>query len=231
MLCIVYVTPFPRVPFIRSSSFTFQAYRLLGGIPARVLGSIVSVQAYWLCRFRPVRFGVGCRRMKETLSVINRLRQDGVIGPYAIGGAVGATLYLEPMATVDVDVFVLFEPAPLLLTLTPIYEACARMGYKAEGEAIQIEGWPVQFLAASDPLLAEAVREALTRESDGITTRVMSAEHLMAIALRTGRAKDHARLVMFVEAAVFDMGRLRAILGRYSLLEAWGKFEQRFLQP
>jgi hypothetical protein len=169
--------------------------------------------------------------MKETLSVIDRLHRDGVIGPYAIGGAVGATFYLEPMATVDVDVFVHFEPAVLVLTLTPVYEACARLGYPAEGEAIQIEGWPVQFLAASDPLLAEAVREAVTRESEGLATRVMSAEHLMAIALRTGRAKDHARLVMFAEAGVFDMVRLRAILGRHSLLETWAKFEQRFLQP
>jgi hypothetical protein len=114
--------------------------------------------------------------------------------------------------------------------LTPIYEACASLGYPAECEAIQIEGWLVRFLAASDPLLAEAVREAVTRESEGLATRVMTAEYLMAIALRTGRAKDHARLLMFVEAGAFDMGRLRGILGRHSLLETWAKFEQRFLQ-
>ncbi len=33
--------------------------------------------------------------MKETLAVINQLRADGLIGDYAIGGAVGATFYLE----------------------------------------------------------------------------------------------------------------------------------------
>jgi hypothetical protein len=59
----------------------------------------------------------------------------------------------------------------------------------------------------------------------------MTAEHLMAIALRTGRAKDHARLVMFAEAGIANMDRLREILGRHSLLEAWAKFEPRFLQP
>ena len=31
---------------------------------------------------------------------------DGVIDQYAIGGAVAATFYLEPAATIDVDVFV-----------------------------------------------------------------------------------------------------------------------------
>jgi len=169
--------------------------------------------------------------MKKTLAVIEQLHADGVIGPYAVGGAVGAAFYLEPVATLDVDVFVLFEPAPLILTLTPIYEACAKLGYQAEGDAIQIEGWPVQFLPASQPLVAEAVREAVTREADGLTTRVMTAEHLMAIALQTGRAKDHARLVMFVEAGIADMDRLRDILARHSLLDAWAKFEKRFLQP
>ena len=39
--------------------------------------------------------------MKETLEAIHRMRTDGVIGAYAIGGAVGATFYLEPMATMD----------------------------------------------------------------------------------------------------------------------------------
>jgi hypothetical protein len=169
--------------------------------------------------------------VKETLAIVEKLLADGVIGPYAVGGAVGAAFYLEPVATLDVDIFVLFEPAPLILTLTPIYEACAKLGYLAEGDAIQIEGWPVQFLPASQPLLAEAVLEAVTREADGLTTRVMTAEHLMAIALQTGRAKDHARLVMFVEAGIADMDRLRDILARHSLLEAWAKFENRFLQP
>ena len=59
----------------------------------------------------------------------------------------------------------------------------------------------------------------------------MTAEHLMAIALQTGRAKDHARLVMFVEAGIADMDRLRDILARHSLLDGWAKFEKRFLQP
>jgi hypothetical protein len=83
--------------------------------------------------------------LKETLSVIDRLHRDGVIGPYAIGGAVGAIFYLEPMAAVDVYVFVLFEPAALVLTLTSIYEACARLGYQAEGQAIP------DWLAAAIP--------------------------------------------------------------------------------
>ena len=168
--------------------------------------------------------------MKDTLAVVEKLHHDGVFGAYAIGGAVGAAFYLEPVATLDVDIFVLFEPTAVVVSLSPIYEACARLGYEAAGDAIQIQGWPVQFLPANLPLVAEAVTQAAVRESDGLTTRVMTAEHLMAIALQTGRAKDYARLVMFVESGVADMTGFRIILARHSLLDAWEKFENRYLK-
>lgn len=82
----------------------------------------------------------------------------------------------------------------------------------------------MQFLPATQPLVAEAVHDAISQAADRLTTRVMSEEHLMAIALQTGRTKDYARLVMFMEAGPADMTR-------HSLLDAWGKFEDRFLKP
>ena len=62
--------------------------------------------------------------MNGTLEIINRMQADGVIGKYAIGGAVGATFYLEPVATADVDIFVMLPTASgsALLSLSPIYE-------------------------------------------------------------------------------------------------------------
>ena len=98
--------------------------------------------------------------MKDTLAVLNRLAASGVIGDYAVGGAVGATFYLEPLATVDLDIFVIFENAPLILTLTPIYDWLSQQGFQPAGDAVRIHGWPVQFLPASGPLLEEAVRRA-----------------------------------------------------------------------
>ena len=56
---------------------------------------------------------------------------------------------------------------------------------------------------------------------EAVPARVMTAEHLMAIALQTGRAKDHARLVAFVEAGQADNRRLHDILERHHLLDAW----------
>jgi hypothetical protein len=40
------------------------------------------------------------------------MEADGIIDRYAIGGAVGTTFYLEPVATLDVDVFVAFHREP-----------------------------------------------------------------------------------------------------------------------
>jgi hypothetical protein len=42
--------------------------------------------------------------IKEVIAIINQMQADGVVERYAIGGAVGATFYLEPVATLDVDI-------------------------------------------------------------------------------------------------------------------------------
>lgn len=42
--------------------------------------------------------------IKEAISVINRMQADGVVERYAIGGAVGATFYLEPVSAVALHV-------------------------------------------------------------------------------------------------------------------------------
>ncbi|MEI8341971.1 MAG: hypothetical protein WCH43_10610 [Verrucomicrobiota bacterium] len=167
--------------------------------------------------------------MRETISEINALREAGIIGQSAIGGAMGATFYLEPVTTFDLDIFVLFKGAPLILTLSPIYEFLKSRGHSTEGDAILIHGWPVQFLPAETPLLREAVNEAQEIDFERVPARVMTAEHLMAVALQTGRPKDFARLVAFMESKVADAARLNDILERHRLTDAWQRFEQRYL--
>lgn len=43
--------------------------------------------------------------VSEVIATLNRMTADGIIERYAIGGAVGATFYLEPVATLDIDIF------------------------------------------------------------------------------------------------------------------------------
>jgi hypothetical protein len=169
-------------------------------------------------------------KLKKTLAVINDMQAAGVIGRYAIGGAVGATFYLEPVRTVDVDVFVAIPQVAggLILTPKPIYDYLAARGYSASGEYLIIESWPVQFLPPTGALVEEAIAQAREADVEGERTFVISAEHLVAIALQTGRAKDKARIIQFVEANVLNRDILLDILNRHNLSERWTRFEQMF---
>lgn len=167
--------------------------------------------------------------MRDTLAEINALTSSGVIGQCAIGGAMGATFYLEPISTYDVDIFVVFDNPPLILTLTPIYDFLRQRGHQSEGDAILIHGWPVQFLPAESPLLIEAVQRARVVDFEGVLTRVMQAEHLMAIALQTGRGKDFARVLTFLESGIVNHTAFQDILQRHDLLEAWSRFKKNYL--
>jgi len=168
--------------------------------------------------------------MKATLEVINQMEKAGVIGHYAIGGAVGATFYLEPAATLDIDVFVSFRGAPgaTLISLTPIYDYLLARGFTAEKEYIVIGGWPVQFLPPGNALVEEALAQAVETEVEGIRTRVMTAEHLTAIALQTGRPKDAARILQFIESGTLDAARLEGILQRHGLVAKWKQFGDKY---
>jgi hypothetical protein len=53
----------------------------------------------------------------------------------------------------------------------------------------------------------------------------MRAEHLIAIALKTGRAKDHARIALLIEEADIDTALLANIMARHELLDRWNRFK------
>lgn len=169
--------------------------------------------------------------IKDTIAAINQMQADGIVERYAIGGAVGATFYLEPIATLDVDIFITFRPeaGSLLASPQPLFDYLKAHGGRMEGEYIVIAGWPVQFLPAADPLVAEALAQAVEKNVNGVSARVFTAEHLAAIALQTGRAKDKARLLQFIEAGVLDLARFQAIIARHGSQEAWQRFQKQFL--
>lgn len=158
--------------------------------------------------------------MEATLKVLNELERENVMARYAIGGAVGAIFYMEPFLTYDLDVFVLLPKTDGgLLTLAPIYEALKRRGFEEDGVCILIEGMPVQFLHAYNPLLEEALAEALEKRYVETVTRVMRPEHLAAIMAQTGRDKDRQRFFTFMQEAELDMDYLRGVITRHHLNE------------
>lgn len=162
--------------------------------------------------------------MEKTLQLLNALERDGILSRYAIGGAMAATFYAEPVLTFDLDIFVLLpqtEAAGGLFTLAPLYEELRRRGYAEEGECVRIEGVPVQFLPAYNALLEEALAEAREIVYEQTPTRVLRAEHLTAIALQTGRDKDRQRLRLLMEQAPVDREYLAGVLARHGLEAKW----------
>jgi hypothetical protein len=169
--------------------------------------------------------------MKDTLAMLNRMQADGVIGSYAIGGAVGATFYIAPAATLDVDIFVTLpgSSGSSLVSLTLIYEYLSARGCKVEGEHIVVGEWPVQFLAAGDALEREALEEAVEFDVEGVATRAMTAEHLVAIALKTGRPKDFNRILQFLGLGAVNRDKLRRMVEAHGLAARWENFRKKYL--
>src|SRR2546427_8287374 len=107
------------------------------------------------------------------------------------------------------------------LTVTGV-QTCAlpilrARGYHEEKECVNIEGVPVQFLPAYNALLEEALAEARETRYEATPTRVLRAEHLLAIALQTGRDKDRERVRLLREQASLDQKYLAAVLARHGL--------------
>ncbi|MGA8151524.1 MAG: hypothetical protein WB952_11285 [Terriglobales bacterium] len=72
--------------------------------------------------------------------------------------------------------------------------------------------------------------ESVPTTVEGVTTWVMSAEHLVAIALNTGRSKDHIRILQFFEQDAVNRGKLQNILERHGLSAKWKNFERKYLE-
>jgi hypothetical protein len=140
--------------------------------------------------------------------------------------------YIEPAATKDVDVLITFEnQAPGgLVTLGNIVPYLNGLGYTEwHDEGLVVEGWPVQFLPAADELDQEALRDGVTVEHNfggdyPIAIRVLSAPHIVATALRTGRHKDFGRIDAFLEEEAVDLEVLKDVIERHDLMPKWRDF-------
>ena len=143
--------------------------------------------------------------MEKALICLNELVAEGVISHYAIGGAMGASFYIDAVNTEDIDAFVFMVPGPGgIITLEPLYAAMKAKGGVVQAEHVVVDNWPIQVLPAYKPLVEEALRLAVSTTFGSVPTRVFSAEYLCAIALDTGRPKDFLRISTFIEQDEVD---------------------------
>ena len=149
---------------------------------------------------------------EKVIRRLNRLKRAGVIKDYAIGGAHAVAYYLEPVKTLDLDIFVFAESdQDFYIFRTYIKKA----GFRVRGTHVIIDDTPVHFLPGSlHPFINEAVRRAKRIRVRSIPTKVLTAEYLIVSLLMAFRLKDKMVIPDLLELA--DMERLRAIIERFS---------------
>lgn len=172
--------------------------------------------------------------LREAIEVVTKLAQRRVIRNYAVAGAVAALNYIDPFLTEDLDILISVDGferhASGLLLLAPIEKALAELGYtERTGLGYRIGDWPVQFLPAASPLDEEALDQAveidLARQGEApLKVRCLSAEHVVAVAVKLGRPKDFARIQAFLGQDAVDLDRLKSLLARHKLDVAWSEF-------
>jgi hypothetical protein len=172
--------------------------------------------------------------LRNAIEVVTKLADRGAIQQYAITGAVAALNYIQPTLTEDLDILVSIahfdKRQSGLILLAPIENELADMGYTERSElGYMIEDWPVQFLPVASKLDEEALEMAVNIDVDATSTpplkaRCLTAEHVVAIAVKLGRLKDLARVQTFLEEDAVDLAALRNVLERHNLMAAWLSF-------
>jgi hypothetical protein len=167
--------------------------------------------------------------MKKVAELLNKMIDNGVISDYAIFGAVAQMRYTEAVSTMDADVLIALPADDEFVILTPIYSFCEKLGYLAEGDAIRVGEWPVQFIPAFDLLTKDAMHAAETTEIDNVMIRVVRADYLATIALFVGRTKDYLRIISLLDVNAVTENEISILAEKYGFLDLWLDFNKRFL--
>jgi len=171
------------------------------------------------------------QRLLGVIEVVDAMVAEGIIEKYAIGGALAATLYGEPIATIDLDIFFVFKKKQntLVLSLDEIYDYARKRGFEFDHEFVRIDSWLVQFVESShSPLWTNAIDTARMLPLDSHTLPVIDPEYLVAMWLFAGRAKDYQKIAIFLESALVERNRLKTVLEDNGLMVKWREQEWRF---
>lgn len=168
--------------------------------------------------------------MKKTLAVLNELQKGGFIEAYAIGGGIAVLFYVEPIFTSDLDIFCLIPATKegTIISLSPIYSFLKNRGYEVHKEQVIIEGVPVQFIPAYNDLVEDAIKDAREIDYEGLKTKVVSLEHLLAIMIQTNRPKDRERIFLILDEVKVKQGVFNRILKKHGLANKWQEIKKTY---
>lgn len=163
---------------------------------------------------------------------MNELKNNGLIKDYAIGGAIAALRWTEPFFTQDLDVFVILEKEVSeegLIVLSPIYEYLKSKGYVWKKHWVLIEGVPVDIFPA-DEFEKKAIEEAMETEYEGVKTKIIIPEYLIALFLKANREKGIRKIQMLLDQAEINEKKLNKILSEYGLEEKFLEFRRKYYE-
>lgn len=166
--------------------------------------------------------------VEHALRLANGAKAKGLIGDYAIAGAFAFIYYCEPFETKDFDLLVSLTTTPSgLIDLGPIWEHFIAGGASAQGQFLRVSRLLVDFVPVADALDADALEHAADIRVGAQPTRVLTAEHAVAVAVRTARPQDRMKIERLLTSApeALDRTRLDTILEKHGLLLKWQKMQ------
>ena len=87
--------------------------------------------------------------LADVLRAANELVSAGLIKDYALGGALAAIYYTEPITTYDAGIIFIASDKTLSAGIPAIYSHLSSKGWRVDREHLLIKDFPVQFIAAS----------------------------------------------------------------------------------
>jgi hypothetical protein len=155
----------------------------------------------------------------EVFAAIQRMKDEGLVKEYALGGAMALIFWSEPVATFDVDIFVILDSPEVLVSLAPIYGWAARQGYPTKAEHIIIAEVPVQVIPAHNAVAVEAIERAVELDYQEQRVRVIRLEYLIAMYLEPNARsqKRLLRVAALLEEGEVDRAALDDLLKRHNL--------------
>jgi len=150
--------------------------------------------------------------VEHALRLANEAKATGLIGDYAIAGAFAFINYCEPFETKDFD---------LLVSLTTTPSGLIDLG------PLRVSRLLVDFVPVADALDADALAHAVNITVGAQPARILTAEHAVAVAVRTARPQDRMKIARLLTSAPdsLDRTRLDTILEKHGLLLKWQKMQ------
>lgn len=81
--------------------------------------------------------------LRDVFAQVNRLREEGTILEYAVGGASAILFHAEPVTTYDLDLFVFLPTTSgAIVSMAPLYDRLRSLGLHPSAEHVMIAGVP-----------------------------------------------------------------------------------------